>query len=333
MKVILSALLLILFIGGGIVFTTQRNKNDPPLLSSDTSNIDHTWEKELLSLVEKKNPLVSLLTLRDYIKQYKEVRNDCHSLAHKIGRKSYEKYQDFSKAMTYDVSICNSGYFHGVIEAYFLNKKNIYSSLYTICDGYNDRRCYHGIGHALMLYTDNNLPLSLFNCDTLQEKYRKYCYEGVFMENFTSDKNLHPSKFINSSDPSYPCAKQATKYKTICYYYTTYYFLSLHPGNFQKGLEWCKTRESSYISQCLRGMGAQIMLETLPDFKKAEKMCMSLDRDSFPWCFDGMIGLFLDTGLTYEKNENICSVVRKENQKLCTESLQKRTNWTPKNIL
>src|SRR5581483_5474721 len=147
--------LLVGLLGVALFFyhSDQSKKNNLISIPYNVQDKDYTKVRDyLLSVVEKKDPRTALLLLNQLIRTNPKASLSCHLLAHEIGHKAYEKYKDFKKSIEYSLPVCNSGYFHGVVEDAFINQPDINVALKTLCSGVSENRCYHGIGHALMVY-------------------------------------------------------------------------------------------------------------------------------------------------------------------------------------
>src|SRR6185437_15151201 len=105
--------------------------------------------------------------------------------------------------------------------------KDYYTGIKTVCgtptdaNYFNWFQCTHGLGHGVMDYRNDEVPLALKDCDTIDpaRQAQEICYAGVFMENITTDiKTGRPSKYIKASDPIYPCDFVDAKYKNACYF-------------------------------------------------------------------------------------------------------------------
>jgi hypothetical protein len=208
--------------------TIHREAPTIARVSSDDAIIEQNT-KELLAIIDTQNPRAALLELANRMKTNPVVFRYCHGIAHEIGHKGYSKYGNFTKALQYQNSICSDGYLHGVIEQHFsriTNTAKILSEMKTICaeTGKEIGRCYHGVGHGVMYYTENDLPKAIAICNsyTTNKRAKGNCLEGVFMENFLSDEVNHPSKYVDSRNPFTPCPSEPNSLKPFCYFYAPF---------------------------------------------------------------------------------------------------------------
>lgn len=286
-------------------------------------------ENQLISIVNEKNPRAALQKLKTITNDNKLIANGCHVLVHAIGRAAYEKYKVFDAALVFEDNTCGSGYIHGVVEARMSKAKNVIAELQVICkDGSGN--CFHGVGHGLMYYTSNNLPTSLLYCDTIKSDQGKlFCSEGVFMENFNTDPTLHPTKYIKSDDPFYPCGEQKTLYKGTCYFYAPDHYLNIYPTAYEQALTWCATAEEGYELICLNGLGSRMMKRNILEPKSVEKVCMQLHDEKRSYCIDGMLSYYLVHHYSLEKGKALCAQLEKNNKQTCYHAVNVRAGLFP----
>ncbi len=180
------------------------------------------------------------------------VFESCHVFLHFMGQAAYEKYGSVSEAFRHGSHTCFAGFYHGVLEGYFMQNNLLTSNtgsfdaiakkMPSICTepqsagakrDYNE--CLHGLGHGLMFATSGDLPQALKLCDALKGADAQWCYSGVFMENSTSTTNPdHPSRYLKKDDPLYPCDILDEQYLHTCYILQSMYFAQLANGDWVK---------------------------------------------------------------------------------------------------
>lgn len=284
-----------------------------------------------INLLNQQNPRIALDQLREDIKTDDLLSRSCHILVHELGHSAYEKYQDFVQTLAYQDEVCNSGFLHGVIEAHFKESEDIFKALNNVCSQYNawsfiGWQCYHGIGHGVMYFTLNDLPASLKLCGQFQDEARSICVNGVFMENFSTDQKLHPSIFLRSSDPFYPCAEQTNRDKYDCFTYAPVYFLTLNDHNYTKALKWCQEAEAEYQDYCVGGVGGQMIKENINNPKYVEKICLSALQDQVVPCIEGMVNLYINHFGSLESARELCIQLEESNKMVCDEVIQLRSS-------
>jgi len=236
--------------------------------------------------------------------------------------------------------ICTSGSIHGVVEGYMIEQQweeitdeKLTEFVFTVCQSArNDSvralylECIHGIGHALMFITGNNLPLSLKLCDNVPPlppmSDATLCYSGVFMENnlgAAGDNRTasgHVSDYLSRpDDPLYPCSILEEQYLPLCYQYRADFSLRLN-GDFDKAIELCLQVPDKYQSFCFYRLGKSISYR-IPEHVQVIAMCDKV----YPLagstlrlkCLEGVIAVILwkyedDAG----KLASFCNLFKKE---------------------
>lgn len=202
-------------------------------------------------------------------------RQWCHEFLHYAGWELYKKTQSMFDAFSQASSECDSAMYHGVVEEYInetessSDPEKFTSIIPEVCEEENiDKNlqsgmkalCYHGLGHAFMLITDNSLDESLEYCDSLLVPVA--CYTGVFMENTQSKqvgRSNHPSKFNYAREnPNYPCNILDEKYKDQCYVYKGISNVVQTSGDFKQAFEDCLEADPEYQDKCFLGVGSNI---------------------------------------------------------------------------
>lgn len=284
---------------------------------------------QLFDIVNGQNPKVALEKLSESMDTSPSVLRSCHAFVHEIGHEAYRKYKDVGNALRYSDELCGSGYLHGIIEEYFNNTVDPFSRMKTLCDSSDFTRqydvCHHAVGHGLMYFTGNNLPLSIEKCDAYNiPRERTRCAEGVYMENFNTDQKLHPSRYLNPDDPFYPCASQPAYYKAICYFYAPIYFLSLHNDDYVGAMRWCQSAPKGYPSACTDGLATRIMKQNINNPKLVEQVCVSGVKKQVNPCIDGMVSYYVVNFNSASSARNMCQKLSPEHRGQCLRSVNAR---------
>ncbi|MEX0650256.1 MAG: hypothetical protein WD200_04590 [Candidatus Andersenbacteria bacterium] len=287
-----------------------------------------TVKDSLVAIVISEDPRVALEKLSQLTEKRSAVSGSCHALVHEIGHASYDRYQDVGEALYYRDEICGSGYLHGVIEGHMRTVPDVNAALRTVCSPYTDRflrgSCYHGVGHGLMYYSNDNLPESLDRCQTYSHASdRVSCAEGVFMENFNTDQKLHPSAYLNEEDPFSLCRTQALdSHKGVCYFYAPLYYLNAHPGKYKQVFDWCQTAEESFTDACIKGASSRITKENMQNIALAERLCGGLVDEYQGSCAAGIGSYHLTHYGDRERTRQMCLTLRQEFQPVCLKAIQ-----------
>lgn len=324
---VITALLFVI-IALPLVLNPQRNNNlsvdistnVKPLSTAEYQKINN----QLTTILIDQDPRIALSTLSTIAKNNNQIAAACHPLAHSLGHSAYQKYKDFSKALAYQSEVCNSGYLHGVIESLFKSSTDLTSSMRTVCQNYQSTNfqtweCYHGVGHGLMYFNNNDLPTSLKLCSNYQSTFSSQaCANGVFMENFNTDQKIHPSSYLKSNDPFYPCPVENEAYKADCYLYAPIYFLHLYQGKYQEALTWCLTAEEKYRYACSSGVGAETMKQNINNPLFVEKVCLTTQSSEIKSCISGMIGLLINNYGSLTEARDLCDKLQPQNKSTCS---------------
>lgn len=283
---------------------------------------------ELTVTLNTKNPKAAIEELKTLSDQNPLILRSCHSFAHELGHAAYKKYNDFAIAMSYQDELCASGYIHGVVESSFTKSANIFSTLNTVCEGADPGKffgqdCYHGVGHGLMYFTDNNLPKALEYCHSYKDgEAASSCVNGVFMENFNTDQKAHVSEYLHEDDPFYPCAEQGNvEDKNLCYLYAPTYFLDLNGGDYVSALNWCQGAAEEFRHSCYVGVGNLAIKRNPKDPKKVEELCMTQEGEARAQCIYGLVTYFINYHGNLASGQELCKELKIINRKACGEGV------------
>ncbi len=231
----------------------------------------------------------------------------CHDILHHLASLNYEKNKNLAQSFSECSSVCFNACYHGVVLGYIddmglesASNERIAGTLRSVCNSLSGPKkflqadCIHGIGHALMLTSDNNLPWALKSCDLARRPAS--CYEGVFMENFpgtsTSD---HPSKYLRNDDPTYPCNAVDNKYRRTCFTFLASHFIFQKGWNLEAVLSSCLLIPSEYRSECYRTMGTSAMGKSNVTMGDLSSICESIPTENGRQeCVRGVVISFYD---------------------------------------
>lgn len=224
--------------------------------------------------------LFSQFSLREILDRFAqtekavEVFSRCHEVAHFLARMTYEEKKNIPQVFSQCTFTCHGGCYHGAMEAYLMEKKitetgdveeRLRNEMATVCGKSEDyetpltfRECVHGLGHAAMFVTEQEVPQALHLCDALSiQEEREGCYSGVFHENSSSSTNTaHPAKYIRKDNLLYPCNILDERYLSLCYRYQSSYFaFFLTNHDWGKTMELCKKVPEKYWRECFQTIG------------------------------------------------------------------------------
>ena len=273
----------------------------------------------------------------------------CHEVTHYLGRLEYKNKQSIMEAYKECSPVCHGGCYHGVIEGYFLQKNisvygnpNITGEILKACgklEDYEQSRlyyeCQHGIGHAMMLITGDELPDSLKLCDSLRNsEEREACYSGVFMESSSSSTNdYHTSKYTKADDPLYPCDILDDRYLRLCYSYQSSYFSIITKYSWDETIKLCNMVPEKYRDGCFKIMGSNQVGFTQNQTLMKDDCYLIKDDKMRDFCVQGVVD---SLGGRYKGDinriVNFCGAVNYENKESCYRRMGVQlSGWDQKN--
>lgn len=288
----------------------------------------------LVSRVQSENPTMALDFLQNQVIKRPVWAQVCHALAHEVGHAAYDKYNDYTIAVSYRDDTCGSGYLHGLIEYRLkgVDPAKILEVIKSICPSEDAQDCYHGVGHGAMFYTSNTIPSALKLCDETYSKdaYKVACGEGVFMENFNTDEVAHASQYLNAIDPFSTCREQSVLYKGPCYFYVPDYYLTLHKDQFLSALQWCDGAEKPFETACYDGVGSRLMKYHIDTLNMVQDICEKSTDVQKTYCIDGAVSYHLVHYKSLKKTTtDFCGLFNDIDKKLCLSSVGKRSSQFP----
>ena len=211
------------------------------------------------------------------------VHADCHQISHWIGRAGLVYYKhDAGQALSHGAMTCNSGYYHGVLQVALAGlprdvvvrkAKKLCSAPAVNTEEFLLYQCVHGLGHGLMIYSNDDLPWSLRTCHKLLTEFdRVSCTGGVFMQNL--DTTMGTSRYLRAKDPLYPCTAVAARDKVYCYLMVTSRILTLDGYNWRKAADWCRKSERGWVQTCFESYGRDASGTSQYDPKKTIGLCL-----------------------------------------------------------
>lgn len=251
---------------------TKKADNEPKNYDSaiaQNSEAIFTDDAALGSYMKKYGPKQTIAQLHALETKF----GSCHQPAHRAGHLGYQQLGDHA-LIEYSPE-CQSGYYHGVMEAYFKDHgtSNLSESFTTLCpsnlNSFFEHQCVHGIGHGLMAWSNYELPDALAGCDQLPRR-QDSCWTGVFMENLSAQiakgnqnssvgsTDVHVTKYLKDEDPLYPCDGIADKYQNSCYFLQTSRMLQIFGQDFKKVAASCATAPIIYQPSCFGSMGRDV---------------------------------------------------------------------------
>jgi len=257
-----------------LIDTTETAPSEP------FEGIDYAEQQKIITELSEASPREAWEYLKKTFIINGQVIGNSHEFSHIIGNEIYRQYG------LGGVIICDSafafGCYHGVTEKMLLELgrdavpeterkcKEIFPPEQTQFIA----SCIHGIGHGILIWERLDIEKALNDCDTLSEKYRAYCYDGVFMEHsFSSPKSL------NVEDPWEFCVSFSEQYQRSCARYQRF-------GNFSTSSEICGKAPNKILKEtCFIVLGFSAAYSGQGDADKIKQMCAIItDEDGRNTC-------------------------------------------------
>jgi len=225
---------------------------------SEFRKLDYQKQLDLVKSYAKSDPINAWKYVKDVFLINGQQVSNAHEFAHLIGNAMYVKFG--LEGITYCDQTFAFGCYHGVSEKLLVDKgpmvvKDVQqhcTNIFPPETTQNFTGCIHGMGHGLFTYEHFNVQKALNDCDQLDELYKTYCYDGVFMEH--SD-DLAEGEF----DPNHPwqfCEALAEKYQYNCARYQSHIFSSKWIHDLPKVGAACASSKKQNISfTCFESLG------------------------------------------------------------------------------
>lgn len=278
-----------------------------------------------------------------YAQKYDPLLLNCHLLGHYIAHSAYKSSNKDIRSLLNNVEVrmCGSGLFHGLIEAYLIDKGKV--ALDTdlaseICDGYEDRyrtsTCYHFLGHVLTLQQKDVVPNALNICEKITSEYASDCYNGVFMEHnqkvMLSDHLIvqKPVETIEYADAlGDECNRYSGPKAHMCWIEIAE--LYAHASNYDQKTIFNGCHRAINIrdaEECYKkGMG---IMSVQPRYEKPEDLmtiCAPYENDiyRYRWCLNTIVLTFAHfSPALIHRGIGFCSNIPEANRGACFELLR-----------
>ena len=253
----------------------------------------HTTDKEVYTMEEK----LLIILEKDPENLFKEFsleldrspksQNVCHGIAHKLGHESFELY-GLETSMDIAKPICGGGFIHGVLESMFgtfVDGEDLLDELADICQA-QDESCNHGLGHGLMVVTNNDFRKSLSYCDLLDSMAHSDCYDGVFMHIFDNEETGISKDIKERYEAEKLCNNSEERYQKSCAFYLPRIFVGEDEIGIKSYYTCMKVNEYARIS-CFFGSGTMFGKYIYDDHDKAKQNCDIFGDDKWA-CIQGV---------------------------------------------
>lgn len=316
------------------------------IFASDADQYLHSKNIDLLVKKEKWPEVKVLLKLfgpekvmQEVFAQSKKGKGfNCHGDGHYIGRLSYNLFKE--KAVK-SITICASGYVHGVLGTFIKSHgvKNYLTYVPKVCESFKTifekQQCYHASGHGIMGGVNNNLLLAVDLCSKYYTDFQKInCYAGAFMENYapvTRKSSFPPkTKWVDAKKPHFPCNQfpENPRAGIACYSVQfPWVVLVLLEKDIKEMPKFCLGASQELIGGCFFGYGQYAALISNQNPKELISLCkLSPDDNLLSFCLWGGQQIIMDYWGTNLKNQgkNYCDQVPESYKQRCIATLNDR---------
>lgn len=332
---------------------------------SDASTKMDCYEGRVLDELDAAGVPAALTMLEAVGHEDSDVEREGHVYAHAIGIRAYSPDRELADVFRQCSVLFQSGCYHGVIQAEFMAKgvadRPTVSELCEPYDSDEDRwlffQCLHGLGHALTMYYDHNLPRALEDCDYLTSSWnRESCYGGAFMENvitvtnphhpaselepgaateegghehmqMTSPESLAAWEPLKDDDLHYPCSVLEERYLSACYMMQTSAMLWLNGGDVAGASEACAQAPDPWRPTCFQSLGRDVSARTAQRPQPSLTECRKTPEEYRAWCYVGLVKNFVDLTATTDAAFSFCGLVEDFARGRCYEAVGEQI-WT-----
>jgi hypothetical protein len=206
-----------------------------------------------------------------------------HDLAHVIGRLAYQQLGDKG------FGICDAnfgfGCYHGLMAT--LIKQQGDRGIETArraCNSLVPRgqaiSCIHGIGHGIM-GSKGEVLLAVSTCQGFPSEDKPYCFDGVFMEYYTSILKGEVQKPAVAGDKPWQfCSSVPKEAQTQCVRNQTVYMLYIQPEGYRDVAASCMTLASDLQPFCTHSFGLIATQRSQDSTDKVIEMCSAFTKAS-----------------------------------------------------
>lgn len=268
---------------------------------------------------EKYLPTLGAGPMLDYLE---EIYPSCHAQAHDLGRALYALRGDVGVALRECGTRCTSACMHGVVGEAFGNSDpaSIAEKMNSFCDSgamkeiHKPGNCAHGIGHALMFTTGDDVDAALNACLYFdQPGMRYYCATGIYMELLIPVRKGTPRTELHDPCDLHP------EFAAACYRYRARTLLAVLETR-DKLLEACLSLDEPMRRGCFHGLGSTLtqLLESEPHLLR--QYCTNGSVEDQALCVEGAIEKFAD----FDKDAAIpvCNILEGELKKVCLDAVE-----------
>lgn len=310
----------------GLTMVINVGSNKPAATGNqDFKTLDYNVQTRMIKDMAKQDPAAAWQFLKSTFIVNGQVVSNAHEFAHMIGNEIYTQ-QGLD-----GIRICDNkfafGCFHGVTEQLLIEQgpsvirevQNKCLEIYEPQETIDYTGCIHGMGHGLFTFSGLKITKALASCDMLDEAYRNYCYDGVFMEN----SNISPDE-VSLEKPWDFCESLDEPYHRNCARYVSP-ILMTKSGNVASTAVYCgRTQKEIFYSTCYENLGYEVsqISQGDPDQIKAE--CFSIqNKAGVKGCITGAAieTVFQEYSSWEEVSRKLCLLLEPNEESECIQKV------------
>lgn len=303
------------------------------------------YERALVAVLRQNGLTAVIGQFKKLIEIDPPAQVDCHLTAHEVGRVSIELAGGvLSKVAPKLDLMCSMGLVHGALigRMELFTPEEMETEVPKMCvaktkeeaNGIEFYNCIHGVGHALLLVTEN-LTKALKLCDTLEPlnavagmDIRDRCGQGVFMQNTQNYREGAPM-VTKTSDPLFPCNVAPKHQLQGCWGEQVFHYMVTRSEHDYKvaAAEVCDKAPKDYVYYCYQNLATLATTEARDEPAKMVALCNSFSSEV------GQLACAEATPSTYVMNrdspkwaDEFCKGLPEKYQKPCMRVRDDR--WT-----
>ncbi|HSW99418.1 MAG TPA: hypothetical protein VLH38_00090 [Patescibacteria group bacterium] len=325
-------LLLIMLCLLGIGYIHLRNTGsarEPTTVPSLTAIRFSTESTHLEALLKQQGIKAAFSYASDNIAKDPSFAKSCHPLLHELGNVAYTYFGDYATAIQYQNELCNSGYTHGVVEAYFLKAPDVAQAMTQACGAKEEQsfakwQCFHGIGHGVMLTNNKQLAPSIRLCETLTSNFStEACVNGIFMEHFIVQSHGGDLPTTNPTSLR-DCMDQKTTYRKTCYLYASTAYLAFHSGRYGDAIQWCGGADKNDVTTCVLGVGSAAMKDNITNPSNVQQICLQAPKAYQAYCASGAVSMYTHYTASASAATSLCKKEFSRYRAICEATVTDR---------
>ncbi|MDE3226498.1 MAG: hypothetical protein KGN30_13930 [Nitrospirota bacterium] len=261
---------------------------------------DYRAAEDKRQVFEQYEPVLGAAALLDFLDLTYPL---CHEQAHDLGRAIYTHSQDLGASLRACATRCTSGCMHGVLAQALAHadRRDGPADLQQACNApelaqtHKPGNCAHGVGHALMHASANNLDRALLGCRRFSDPGMEYyCATGVYME-----YRAHVRAAREAGEPiaqqtlHFPCDRE-TRFPAACYRYMLRSIRHTLGADRQRLKRECQTLPDRQRIGCFHGLGAIYVRSVAKRPALLPELCETERSEDRAVCIEGAIEKLAD---------------------------------------